>query len=175
MNYFGQLFIALSDHLKKQVPELRWIDQDFGQLEVFEYRPNVAFPCVLIDFAAAAYSNLSQLSQVGELTITVRIGFTPFSSAQQSAPMDVRQKALEYYEIEQKVYQALQGFNTLQCQPLMRMSAQTEQRVSASGAQDASGLRVRILSFQTSFEDNSAERQYTVQPANLEIQQEIHP
>ena len=43
-----EIFIAVCDRLKTEVPQLRWIDAEEGQLNTGE-RPAVAFPCCLID------------------------------------------------------------------------------------------------------------------------------
>src|SRR5438045_2520697 len=93
---FGQLFADLADQIKTTLPEIKWIDQDFGQLEMFEYKPNVSFPCALVDFVQANYSNLSENGQIGELMIQIRLGFTPFSQSHALAPTDVREKALNF-------------------------------------------------------------------------------
>jgi hypothetical protein len=177
-NLFGQLYLDLSERIKTEVPEIRWIDQDFGQLERFEYRPEVTFPCALIDFIQANYSNLSQLVQVGEVTVNIRLGFSPFSQAYHAAPTDVKEKALEYYSIEQKVFEAVQGWqpdppadwilDEPYAQPFIRVSSTTEQRDN-----DAIGLRVRVLTFTTGFEDETAIIKYKKTPASLEFDNEI--
>jgi hypothetical protein len=148
MNYFGQLYADLSDHIKAQVPEIRWIDQDLGQLETFEYRPEVSFPAVLIDFAATSYSEISELAQIGDVTIVLRLAFAPFSQSHQAAPTAVRDKALAYYALEQKLYNAVQGWQTDYSGPMIRNGADTERRDDT--------LRVRALTFTTSYEDYSA-------------------
>jgi hypothetical protein len=165
-NFFGQLYLDLSDYLKTAVPELRWIDQDFGQLEHFEYRPEVTFPCALIDFAMANYSAMAGLTQIGEVSINIRLGFSPFSKSYQLAPMNVKKKALEYYSIEQKVFEAIHGWapETSYCQPLIRVSTTTEQRDN-----DAQGLRVRVLTFSTAYEDESKLSSYQKKQATMEI------
>jgi hypothetical protein len=180
---FGQLLIDLCDHLKEAVPKLKWIDQDFGQLELFEDRPAVSFPCALIDFQNATYSNHAELTQEGDLTVLVRLGFTPFSNSHVGASLAVRKKALEYYEIEQKVFIALQGWSPLApgevaggetyTHPFIRVSATTEQRLSANNVQDASGIRVRILAFNTTIEDNSALKKYAAKTVQLGLETEI--
>jgi hypothetical protein len=172
-SYFGQLFLALSNHIKANVPEIKWIDQDFGQLEQFEYRPAVNFPCVLIDFPMANYSNNSELSQSADITVQLRMGFAPFSQSSTVAPTNSREKALEYYQIEQKIYEAVQGFETEYTQPMIRINAGTEQRLSASDQADSIGLRVRVMNFATQFEDNSKLPVYNQTPATLEVDQEI--
>jgi hypothetical protein len=173
ISYFGKLFLALSDHIKATVPEVKWIDQDFGQLEQFEYRPAVAFPCVLIDYPLANYTGLSELSQLADITVQFRIGFAPFSQSNAEAPLSVREKALEYYQLEQKLYEAIQGFSTEYTQPLIRINAGTEQRLSANDVADNMGLRVRVMNFSTQFEDNSKLPVYNQTPATLEVDQEV--
>lgn len=167
-NYFGTLFLDLSNHIKTAVPEVRWIDQDFNQLEIFEYRPEVSFPCVLIDVVGARYSELANLAQIGEITINVRIGFAPFSKSYQLAPNDVREKALEYYNLEQKIFEAVQGWQNDFTQPLIRTASSTERRDG-----DPNGLRVRVLTFTTMYEDDSAVMQYNKTAADLDITSEI--
>lgn len=174
-NLFGELYKQIADHLKASVAELRWIDQDFGQLEHFEIRPEVSFPCALIDFPATNYSNMAELTQFGELTINIRLGFAPFSSSHQLAPGSVKDLALKYYDIEQKIYEAMQGWQAMFpagdpaegqafTQHCIRISSVTEQR-----DQDGSALRVRVLTFTTAFEDLSALQTYTKQAATAEI------
>lgn len=172
-SYFGQLFLDLSDHIKTTVPEIKWIDQDFGQLEQFEYRPAVSFPCVLIDFPLANFSNTADKTQMGEVTVQLRLGFAPYSKSHTGAPTDAREKAVEYYAVEQKLYEAVQGFETEYTQPLIRVNAGTEQRLSASDVADSIGLRVRVMNFSTGFDDLSKLTEYVKAPASLEV--DINP
>ena len=44
-----QIFSAVQSRLQQKVSELKWIDFDFGQLDAYELRPPVQFPCALID------------------------------------------------------------------------------------------------------------------------------
>jgi len=32
----------------KTVPAIKWIDEDFGQIDAYEGKPPVAFPCALV-------------------------------------------------------------------------------------------------------------------------------
>jgi hypothetical protein len=179
MNLLGQLFIDISNRLKERVPELKWIDQDFGQLERYKYRAPVSFPAALIDFAQATYEEVSQLEQITDLVITVRLAFAPWSQSYQDAPLDVKEKALEFYKIEQKVYAALHGWSPLPpaawggtenyTQPFRRMSAASEQREG-----DEEGLRVRVVTFTTQINDELALRIYQQVPVtSVGIDQEI--
>lgn len=162
-NFFGTLYLNLSDHLKTQVPELKLIDMDFGQLEIFEYKPNVAFPCALIDFPNADYSNLAELAQQGDIILQIKLGFAPFSQTSQAAPTSVKEKGLEFFSIEQKIFEKLHGWHNDVCQPLIRLNASTDKRF------EEIGLRVRVLTFSTQYEDESARFVFQKVPATASV------
>lgn len=149
-SYFGQIYVALAAYLKAQVPELKWIDMDLGQLDHFEYKPNVNFPCALIDFPNADYTNESQLVQQGDIIVQFKLGFAPFSQTSQAAPTNVKDKGLVYFDIEQKVFEKVQGWENDITQPFIRLNAATDKRY------EEIGLRVRVLTFATSYQDASA-------------------
>lgn len=163
-SFFAQLFIALQERIKTAVPEIRWIDQDLGQLEYYEQRPAVSFPCVLIDFNSTTFDQESQLVQWGNVSIELRLAFPPFSSANNVAPAATKENALKYYELEQKLFVALHGWQPDSgiCQPLTRISAATEKREDP--------FRVRSLMFTTAYEDDSATPSATNIQPDLEFQ-----
>jgi len=168
-SFYAQMLVAIQERLAAQVPELRWIDQDFGQLEIEAERPPVSFPCALIDFTGTQFSQLlMDIELADNCAIGVRIGFAPYSSTTHLTPADSKEKALEYYEIENKVYKALKGWapDTGICQPLNRMTDATERREDA--------LRVRAMMFATSFEDATANSTYTEAEAGLTIEYDNH-
>ena len=166
------MLVAMQARLTEQVPELRWIDQDFGQLEIDGQRPAVAFPCALIDFPGSQFSQLQQNVELADnCAINVRVGHDPYSNSNQLTPIDSREKALKYYELENKVYVALKGWNpTFEyeaetydlCQPLNRIADATEKRDDS--------LRVRSLMFATSYEDATANTALAAQQADLAIE-----
>lgn len=150
---FAQLFLLLQTHIKLKVPEIRYTDLDLGQLEYYETRPAVSFPCVLIDFPSAQYSDHSFNTQWGNFSISCRLGFSPFSSANSLAPDLSKEKALQFYEIENKLYVALQTFDAGGIiQPMTRISIATEKREDP--------YRVREMIFTTATEDDSAKIVY---------------
>jgi hypothetical protein len=161
-NYFGQLLIDLSDFIAAQVPEIKWIDQDLGQLDIFEYRPDVAFPAILIDFDTTNYEGLGELAQLGMPRVTLKLVTCPFSGSYQSAPIGVRQKAVNYYALEQKIFNVLQGWYTDYTTPFTRVAADTNQKTIP-------GLRIRDMAFTTSYQDFSAMPMTSKQHSSLQI------
>ncbi len=147
----ANLFQLLIEKLIADVPELRYIDQDVGQLENYEIRPAVAWPCCLIDIEEFKYSDQQNfLAQLAEGIISLRIGLVKYTDANNLTPLNIRENALQYYEVEHKVYKALHGYNPTGFSKLLRRASGTEKRED--------DIRVRVLKFAVSFTDDSAKK-----------------
>lgn len=146
-SYFSKLYLDLCDHITEQVPAVCWVEQDLGQDQT-DVRPNLAYPAVLIDFRGNSYSEIGGGGQCAESTVSIRLVCSTFSQSYKKAPDEVRQKALEYYEVERQLVDALHGYMPPAgyCTPLIRVSDATENRADI-------GLRIRTILFTTSFED----------------------
>lgn len=142
---YARLFMDMVARLEEAVPELEWIDHDWGQ-DRAEVRPMLAYPAALIDFAGTEYSGLSGLSQWGEATVTVRLFFDSYGQSSAAAPEESREAAVGFYETEHRVAEALHGWMPPggYCQELIRTADSSENRGDI-------GLRVRRLTFTTAF------------------------
>lgn len=148
--FFSQIISDLQDRISTEVPEFRYIDQDLGQLGQTDddEKPSLAYPAVLIDFPDSNYSNLSSGAQLGAVPISLQLIFAPYSPTWNKVPGMVKKKGLEYLEIEQKLFKALQNWNLDYFSPLIRTSAKSQNNNDV-------GLRVRLLTFTTEYEDYS--------------------
>jgi hypothetical protein len=153
-DHFANLFVAIQERLQTAAPEVKWIDQDFGQLESYQdgYKPAVLFPCVLLDFTGFQWQEVSKGTQHGEGFVIVRVAFTPYTNTNQLTPTAQKEKALQCYEIERIVYQALQGWSDGNFARLLRRSTDTEKREDT--------IRVRVMQFATSITDEAAKPVY---------------
>lgn len=145
---FSKLYIDLIDRIKELVPEIQWIDHDLGQLEAFDGdRPPVVFPCLLIDFSTTQFAT-HQGFQDGNASVGLRLAFDQYQQTHADMPTQVQEQALEYYEIEHKLHQALQGWDDsgFLVNEMIRKSATSEQR------QD-DNFRVRRMVYEASFID----------------------
>ena len=145
-SYFADLYLDLQERIKTEVPEIEWIEQDFGQDAFDKWRPNVAFPAVLIDFTSADYENIASGGQTAEVVVSLRLLVAPFEQSHEDAPLEVRQGALEYFELEHKLVQSIHGWSPNYTQPLMR------RRISSNNRNDI-GLRIRELQFTTAYQE----------------------
>ena len=148
-DYFSTLYVDLQKRIKAQVPDIKWIEQDFGQDVYDQWRPNVSFPAALIDFPNTDYSMESTTSQMGEVTVVIRLLFAPFSQSYDKAPITVREKALKYFGLEQQLVNALHGWmpKDKYTQPFVRTNARSNNRNDI-------GLRIRELTFTTLYEED---------------------
>lgn len=96
--------------LQSDVPQLKWISANVGQMNVDN--PPVDYPCALVDIPRLQYQNLTACGSIQskELTIEVELYFVVRSSATMSAPESVREQALEHLDVMEQVYQTLHGF-----------------------------------------------------------------
>lgn len=157
-SYFSQLYLDIQQRIKTEVPEIAWIEQDFGQDVFDKWRPNVAFPAVLIDFPSADYENIAGMGQTAVVTIHIRLLVAPFQQSYEAAPIEIRKEALSYFDLEQKLVDALHGW-----EPSLPLAggageehyysqALTRTRITSNNRNDI-GLRIRELQFTTAYDE----------------------
>ena len=70
-----EIFIAIMERIAEKMPELSYIDEDYGQLEAGAEEDHypVTFPCVLIGNAESDWNDLGYGVQKSESLITIRL------------------------------------------------------------------------------------------------------
>lgn len=105
-----EIFIAIMEHIAEMMPELSYIDEDYGQLELTEDQDSypVTFPCVLIGNTESDWNDLGYGVQKSESFITVRLAIDCYDDTHYgSGTYDkVRERLLKAKEL----YKALQEF-----------------------------------------------------------------
>jgi hypothetical protein len=142
------IYSAVLEQLKTELPELRWIDLDRGQ---FDYsageRPAIAFPAVLISIALPRCETIYGKVQHCQATVTIRIAQNPPTARTSAgAPDEVRQSALQCYDLIEHVHAILQGFGTQAFSDLSRSRQGMETR--------ADGLFVYKIEYATEFRND---------------------
>ena len=141
-----ELYEAILARLQDQAPELKYIDLDKGQLE-FE-KPPVVYPCALIGIQLPNIEQLSRYKQRCSALVTIRLATDKVAATASSTPAAQRLEALAYFDLETKVFKALQGFKTANLHSeLERQTVREERRP---------GLKVIAVPYSTEyFEDIS--------------------
>ena len=146
------VYKAVMAQLKEKVPALRWIDLDCGQVDNQKERPAVAFPCAVINIALNSCEDQYERVQICRAQVSVRIAQNPpVSRTNSEADADVRESALEKYDLIDEVFAALQGFGGPEFNPLSRTGELIERRTD--------GLFVCKINFATEFQDLTAQEE----------------
>ena len=152
---FTTIYKAIRTKILADMPEVKHVNLDYGQLKTYDGRPSVQFPCVLIDFIGWQFSNIGENAQIAEGQVVITVGFAQYTRTDGIATDSMLERGLEYMEIEQAMCEQFHGWA-----PgdgfgyLIRQAATTVNLPN--------GIRTRVVSFVLEFEDYSLARLYTV-------------
>lgn len=143
----ADIFVALCDLLEKEIPELRWIDEDEGQLNTLPgNRPAVDYPCCLIDIHYPRCEDSTETEQMVTVSITLKLAFQPTGETNSRAPREVRSRALGRFAMADKVHCCLQGWTAGETlSPLSRRSARS--------SVTADKMKVYTIVYDTTFDE----------------------
>lgn len=147
---FAKLHNAIIERITTMVPEIRFIDQDLGQLENYDIRPAVSWPCILMDVSDDwNYSEQgNKAHQMAEGSVLIRLALVKYTDTTNITPANRREAGLQYYELEHKLVAALHNWAPEGFGKMLRRKATTEKRED--------DIRVRALPFACSFIDTVA-------------------
>ena len=136
------LYLKLIE-LLTEIPELKYIDLNFGQLQ--EEKPPLIYPAVLINIDASTTDDVQDVFQImtGNFELTLCVKMLNESNA--ASPVEVREKALEYFEISEKIYKKLQGFQDNYFESFSRKTVRDQTF--------RKGLKTAVQRFETSWRE----------------------
>jgi hypothetical protein len=105
------IYNEIITRLKAEVPALKWIDMNIGQLDTIE-RPALMWPCALISIKIPRAKSLTDTLQDCTAQITITLGFDRPERTSANAPNEQRNAGLAAYDTIADVYAALQGWGT---------------------------------------------------------------
>lgn len=159
IDYLGNLTETVDGQQQKI---LRYADQDLGQMENYDIRPAVSYPGVLIDMDETAFDDEAENVQRGNSIVQLRFFAPAWSATNNLVEGSIRLAGLKFYEVEQKVHAALQGYRPSGGYgKLSRLSAKTEKRNDA--------WRVRVVRYKLLVEDYTTQVQRQPAPASVAI------
>lgn len=116
MDEITTILLDIQDQLGKTVPELAYVDKDWGQLS--QEKPAVKFPCALLDLKDIKFSQTGNGGQVADTEITVTVANIRLTPSSISAPK--REEAYQIIGLLAKIHAALHTFSTGDYAPLFR-------------------------------------------------------
>lgn len=140
-----ELYLKLQE-LLKQIPQLRYIDLDTGQLMMEQ--PPISYPAALIEIDLASSEDIGANIQHCNVNFVIRLVTKAIGETNANAPAPVIKSSLEWLRLQNEVYKKLQGYGDAAFYPFSRRSGKNEvTRI---------GLKTFALRFETSFHDHSA-------------------
>lgn len=111
---------TLVNDLLSQIEEFKYIDRNWGQLELEQ--PAVKFPCAITDVDSIQYADLLQKAQLAECEFTITVAVQNFHSTSQKSPC--KDNGNDIFVIIDKVHEILQGYSTEALTPFCRRRLQ---------------------------------------------------
>lgn len=146
MSVKGHTHKELETYLKQQIPELKWFDKDKSQFENISNHV-IPLPAILFSYGNTPYQTLSNKVQKGMVTLRFRIGFENYADSFIGSIN--QEKALKFFDFNEKVYKALQGLSTTYLRNLERSTDEDDN--------DHKNVIVTIMEFTGTLIDDSAE------------------
>ena len=114
------LFKDIISYLKT-VTELKWIDEDCGQLDIYD-KPPVVFPCALISVDVPQWIGIKEPTvQPGQARVSIKLGFDTRITVGNASDNQLT-KAFSHFAIVKKVTYAIRGKHGTTYRGLERIS-----------------------------------------------------
>lgn len=144
-----QLLSSVLTQIQETVPALKYVDENWGQLDYYGERPPVKFPCALVDIGSAQWQDTGTLAQIGIVQVRVVVATMKLTNTSGKAPQAQKDKAFEFFETLQNIHKALHGY-----QPAPHCGIIT--RRSCELLQNDLGIKMYELRFAVQINDKSA-------------------
>lgn len=116
----NDIVIAIQSRVQNEISELKYIDEDWGQLDYYSPNMPVKWPCLLIDVTDAEYSqtakNWGQVPnrQIALATITLTFANLKLTNTSFNAPITQKQQAHHIWEVILKTHEVLRDWSPVE-------------------------------------------------------------
>ncbi len=153
------IYKQIADRLRANIPGLKTIDADTGQLADPEKAYPLLFPAVLIDLDNIDWSTLGNKMQSGKSNIAITVAVLPVNQSHQDSP--TIEGFVEQMEIINQVYAVLESFIGLN-----RIKTFRQKRYDT--------IQAYTHIFTNKLTDNSASKGYAKHPVPPEIKEVLN-
>lgn len=126
---------------------MRYIAEDWGQLDHYDEAPPVRFPCALVSVSRVRLEGRTAEARWGSMTILIRVADAPAVSGTMAAPESHRERAFAVLDLMDRIGDTLyafggEAFNELE-----------QKEIIHYGREDA--IREYAMTFETQYEIRS--------------------
>lgn len=145
--------ITLLTDIRQRIDELgslRYIDNDWGQLDDYGVNPPTKWPCVLVDIIDAKPESQGNHIQIMDCTVLIRLADLRTSNSSQRAPQAQQSKHYDLLSIASSIFAKLHGWHKADS------SYGTLSRVGFRRHHRDDGIREYHILFRTILRDDAA-------------------
>lgn len=106
-----RLLLNLVRHISKSMPQLKVVDEDYGQLEMIDMTERdtypLTFPAVLIDAPDVSWDNIGGFSQKGLATVRARLIIDCYDDTHSTSGTEAMIEGRE--NMRKRLFESLQG------------------------------------------------------------------
>ncbi len=143
-----ELLIDIQERLTTAVVALKYIDEDWGQLDYFANNAPVKWPCALIDVTSASWSNTLNLAQMGLVQVKIRVADLKLSKSSNAAPQGQKDKSFGIFDLLSDIHKCLHGWSGHDHYSALIRTASTR-------VKRADGVRIYEITYTTELKDIS--------------------
>lgn len=162
------IYNAILQNLSAEVPEIRFIELNTGQLEDPAGSYVTPFPCVLIQFSEIVWAGIGGGIVAGDATITVKVAFQIWEDINNITPEEIYYNGIERLEIVNRVFACLQN-----------MTGDNFNELQVTGTNDETRPNIVIFTetYITHVRRNQAreKRETTIPPIKMNINKTVNP
>lgn len=152
-----KLIESVKTRLFDTVPELRYIDEDWGQLDYYSPNQPVKWPCAIIEVTNVNWGNEANHVQLGFGQLSVRVADIRLSNSNVKAPARQQDKNASIFDLISTIYASLHGWTSeFSNGPLTRIMTRKVKRDD--------GIREFEMIFSVQLVDDAAKITYKAYP-----------
>ena len=95
-----------------EIPQLKYIDVDWGQLDYYD-SPPVKYPCCLLDIVQGDFTDAGNLAQIGLIGVEIRLVDLLHTNTSAKAPEGQKNRAFDVLRLLTEIYKKLHGWHGL--------------------------------------------------------------
>lgn len=148
--------MELLDSIKtkiSEITEIKYIDENWGQLDYYSPNMPTQWPCCLIDISDIQYTNLGKdynkiptQRQIGNCIIKITIANVKLTNSSQRAPLKQKQEAWKVWGLMEQLHQKIHGYV-----PIKNASAMIRQNLQRTLRDD--GVQEYTITYQTEIQN----------------------
>lgn len=152
-----ELLTDILNRIKTEIPQIKYVDEDWGQLNNYSLNPPVQFPAAIVDCINANYTNEGKLVQMGDVQVRIRIADLKLTNTSGKAPQTQKDQAFAIYDLLATIHSKLHGWPANK--PYSRLIRQSMKKVVSND-----GVRIHELIYTTRIVDDGAMPVYGTTP-----------